>query len=195
MTEEKQTLQREVMDFIKLAAPPGAIAWAKSTEPHRTRISEAQAAVRDAPIARCELKAYAGVFFRAFRAWFDDKYPEDLNPKLVRNLTLSELWHAGKRVVALECSCDAGAFNITPRTTTDPGLAPAFSAAEMSLLRVLPVAKKLLVDAEFEDDDDEIKGLMQSLLLAKRIFPGSVIVEVTDHLGVTSRLLPSALDS
>lgn len=193
MNEEKLALQREVMAFIKRAAPRGAIAWAKSTEPHRSQIAAAQAAVKGAPMARAELKAYASAFFRAFRAWFDDKYPEKLTPKVVRNLDLSELWHAGSRVTAMACSCDAGPFNVTPRTSADPELAPAFSAAELSLLSSLPETKNLLVEAGLADHDAETKAMMKSLLHVKRLFPGAIVAEVTDHLGETTSLLPKAL--
>jgi len=193
MNEEKLALQREVMEFIKRSAPEGAIAWAKKTEPHKTNIAAAKEAVRAAPVPRRELRRYAGAFMRAFRAWFDEKYPDPLTPEVVKQLTIREIWHSGKRVTALQCSGASGPFSITPRKSSDPELAPSFSAAEMELLRVLPISRDIMVESGLIDDNGSLDGLMSSVMATKRIFPGALVTEVTDFMGDKHSILPRAL--
>ena len=194
MNSQRKAVVREVSEFIRRSAPPGAIEYAKSTEPYSSAIRQAQADAGDSTIPiKTSMKRYAGAFFGAFRKYFDERHPDPLDAAAVKALSLVDIWHAGTRVVALGCKSDMGDFNITPRTSADPKLQPSFSAAEVSLLRVLGISHRLMVESGLIDDSSVIGDTMKTIMAVKKVFPGSIVTEVTDSLGDKHHLIPSIL--
>tara|TARA_R110002110_G_scaffold69686_11_gene187765 strand:- start:1830 stop:2420 length:591 start_codon:yes stop_codon:yes gene_type:complete len=196
MNEERRAAVREVSEFILRSAPEGAVEWAKKTEPYKTKISDAQRRAGDPtfPI-KSALKSYAGGFFGAFRAYFDMKHPDHLTTSDVKLLPLTDLWHAGSRVRALDCTSDLGRYCITPRRSNDPDLQPSFSAAEISLLRVIGVSDRLMVESGLIDMNTSVHGAMVAIMATKTAFPGALVTELTDCLGDTHHLIPLSLQS
>jgi hypothetical protein len=194
MNEERRAAVREVSEFIRRSAPPGAIKYAKTTEPFKGRIAQAQADAADQTVhLKTTMRRYAGAFFAAFRQYFDEQHPEPLTPEAVKAMTLAEIWHAGKRVTSIQCTSDVGDFSITPRTSSDPALQPSFSAAEISMLRGLGIANDLMVEAELIDAGPSVSETLRIIMMVKNVFPGALVTQVKDAMGDTSHLLPLVL--
>ncbi len=195
MNKQRRMAVRGVSEFILRAAPAGAIEWAKANEPHRSKIAAAQKKAGDATIPlKTALRSYAGAFFTAFREYFDQQHPGTLDPKTVKCMSLSEIWHAGHRLTAVPCTSDIGTFTITPRRSDDLELQPTFSAAELMLLQVLGISHRLMVDAGLADaDDGAVEGALAVVMATKMVFPGAYVTDVIDSLGDRHPLLPAAL--
>lgn len=194
MNEERRAVVREVSEFIRRSAPPGAIEYAKATEPFRSRIEQAQHDAGDPTVhLKTTMRRYAGAFFAAFRKYFDEQHPAEITTKEVRAMSLAELWHAGGRVTGIDCSSGFGDFRITPRSCSDPSLQPSFSAAEISLLRVLGVSSDLMVEAGLIDEGSSLTDTMRVIMSIKQVFPGALVTAIRDSTGDAHHLLPPVL--
>ncbi len=194
MNEQRRAAVREVSEFILRSAPAGGIEWAKANEPYKTKISDAQRRAADPtfPI-KSALRAYAGGFFSAFRAFFDLNHPDPITPDAVKAMSLTDIWHAGTRIGHLECTSAVGRFTITPRRSGDPGLQPSFSAAEISMLRVLGISDRLMVESGLIDENSSVNGALAAIMATKKAFPGALVTEVVDCMGDKHHLLPTSL--
>ena len=192
MNEDRKAAIREVSEFVRRSAPPGAIEFAKTTEPFKTAIAQAQADAMDPTVhLKTTMKKYAGAFFSAFRIYCERS--DAASPVDLKAMTLAELWHAGDRVAAIPMDSAAGRFSITPRTSAAPALQPSFSAAEISLLRTLGLSNDLMVEAGLIEPGASIEGVMRMIMTVKAVFPGALVLEIKDSLGDTHHLIPPVL--